>query len=374
MKKVALVAAALALALAIAGCAAPAASSPSAASSSSASSSVSSSASASSSFSASASSSSSAAKDVQVPDLKGRTKEDALKALSDVGLKGVESNPEESTEVQPGQVLKQSIAAGTTVKEGESVAYTLAVAPSQVDVPDVVGKTHDEAKKAIEDAGLAFDYTSAHDTNVAEGKVISQSAAAGTKLQKGATVSVVVSLGAEPTPNVDVPFLVGLTWSEAEATLKGVGLGASYTGDKDGTVVSQDIAEGTSVAAGTTVAVTLEKQKEQNPAMNFVGGYQADRAAAHVEAVGDTDAKVTIFWANSATEGYSWEFTGKLDPNTLKMTYKKGVKTKNSDDGKEQTVYKDGTGTITFNAGNMSFTWKDDKENAGKGLTFEYMS
>ena len=310
-----------------------------------------------------------------MPDLKGRTKEDALKALSDVGLKGVESNPEESTEVQPGQVLKQSIAAGTTVKEGESVAFTLAVAPSQVDVPDVVGKTRDEAKKAIEGAGLAFDYSSAHDDNVAEGKVISQSAAAGTKLQKGTAVSVVVSLGAEPAANVSVPDTAGFTWAEAEAALKDAGLAASYTGDKSGTVVGQDIAAGTSVAAGTTVTVQLEvPEPSQNPIMNFIGDYQADRASALVEADGETGGKVTIDWGGSATDGVTWVLTGTFDPDTLKLTYKKGTKTEYSYDGKKKTeevIYSNGTGTITFNAKKSTFTWKDDKENAGKGLTFE---
>ena len=314
------------------------------------------------------------AKDVQVPDLKGKTQADAENTLSDVGLVGVAASPEETTEVSPGQVFKQSIEAGTTVKEGEKVAFTVAAAPAEVTVPDVAGKTHDEAKKAIESAGLVFDYTSAHDANVPEGKVISQSAAAGTKLQKGSTLSVVISLGAEPAPNVNVPDVTGMVWEEAKAALKNAGLEAAYNGDKSGYVSSQDIAAGTSVAAGTTITVELASPDPgQNPIMNFIGNYQADRATALVEADGDTGGKVTIDWGGSATDGVTWVLTGTFDPNTLKLTYKKGVKTEYSYEGKkktEETIYSNGTGTITFNDKKATFTWKDDKEDAGKGLTF----
>ena len=62
-----------------------------------------------------------APKDVTVPDLRGKTQADAEKALADVKLVGVASNPEETTEVDPGQVFKQSIAPGATAKEGDKV-------------------------------------------------------------------------------------------------------------------------------------------------------------------------------------------------------------------------------------------------------------
>ena len=196
-------------------------------------------------------------KDVAVPDLKGKTQHDAEKALSDVGLVGVASNPEETDEVQPGQVFKQSIAAGTTVKEGTKIAFTVALAPAEATVPNVVGMTRDDAKKAITDAKLGFDSATSYNDTVPEGNVISQSLDAGKKVKQGTTVSVNVSLGPKPVENVTVPDVMSNSWADAENALHSAGLAARYTGDPAGVVTAQDVAAGTKVAPNTLVTVTL---------------------------------------------------------------------------------------------------------------------
>lgn len=211
------------------------------------------------------------AKEVNVPDLKGKSQEEAEKALSDAGLIGVAGNPEESDEVAPGLVFKQSIAAGTKVLERSKVVFTTALAPSDVTVPDVTGKTKDKAKKAITDANLGFDYTTAHSNKVPEGDVITQSIAAGTKVKAGTTVSVTVSLGAKPEADVKVPDVETYSWSDAEAALRSAGLSARYTGDPAGVVVAQDIKAGTMVAPHTLVTVTLASPVEMVKVPNLVG-------------------------------------------------------------------------------------------------------
>lgn len=212
-----------------------------------------------------------APKDVQVPDLKGKTQSDAEKALSDLGLVGVASNPEVSTEVAPGQVFKQSVAAGTTVKEGSIVAFTVALAPAQVSVPNVVGMTQDNAKATITNAQLSFDYTVAYNESVPSGTVISQSIAAGTQVNSGTVVSVQVSLGPAPKSDVQVPDVLTFSWADAEHALTSAGLQARYTGDPAGIVVAQDIAAGTMVAQGTMVTVMLSGRPEMVTVPKLVG-------------------------------------------------------------------------------------------------------
>jgi len=194
-----------------------------------------------------------------VPDLKGMTQADAEKALSDVGLVGVASNPEVSTDVAPGQVFKQSVNPGETVKEGTRVAFTVAMAPDQVAVPDVTGMMFEDAKASLSNANLGFDYTVAYNDNVPENRVITQSIAAGTMVASGTTVSVAISLGPTPQADVKVPDVTTYSWSDAEIALTSAGLQARYTGDPAGVVVSQDVAPGTMVAPGTLVTVTLGK-------------------------------------------------------------------------------------------------------------------
>ena len=318
------------------------------------------------------------AKDVQVPDLKGKTQAEAEKDLANAKLVGVASNPEESTEVEPGRVFKQSIAAGTTVKEGEKVAFTTALAPTEVTVPDVVGKTQDDAKTTITNAKLTYDASSEYNNEVAEGTVISQSIAAGTKVKTGSTVGFVVSLGPEPIPEVTVPDVSGYTWKEAKESLESNGLNAQNTGYTKGVVVSQDVAAGTKVEQGTIVTVTLEDPNGgQDAIMNYVGVYGSGRATATVESAGNGKGKVTITWPSSASETTEWVMTGPFDSQSLTIDYTKGVKTNHVFDSKgndKSTVeYKDGTGTITFKQ-NGKFTWEDDKEDAGNGMTFTFTS
>ena len=320
-------------------------------------------------------------KDVTVPDLKGKSQADAEKALADVKLVGVATNPEETTEVEPGKVFKQSIAAGSTAKEGDKVSFTVALAPGEVAVPDVVGKTREDARSALTEAKLGFDYTTAYSDDVAEGSVISQSIAAGSMVKSGTTVSVTVSLGPKPQADVKVPDVMTYAWKDAEAALLSAGLQARYTGDPSGTVVAQDIPAGTEVAQGTLVTVTLHAPSpHQNPIMNLVGTYSAERAQVVVEASGSDEGKVTVTWANGAAQTDKWVMTGTFDNSTLTLTYKNGVKTEytykdNGDVASEKTIYTDGTGTITFNdATGLSLTWNDNKEHVADGLTFKYVS
>ena len=214
------------------------------------------------------------AKEIKVPDLKGLGKDEAKKRLTDLGLVAVAASPERTDAVAPGKVFKQSIAAGTTVAEGTKVIYTVALAPEkaqQATVPNVTGKTRDEAKSAIAKAKLSFDYTEAYSNNVAKGKVITQSIPAGTKVTPGTTVSVTVSLGAKPASNVKVPNVMSYTWTDAESTLRSAGLTARYTGDPAGIVVAQDVAAGTEVAPNTLVTVTLASPVKMVTVPDLVG-------------------------------------------------------------------------------------------------------
>lgn len=370
-----------------------------------------------------------APQDVKVPDLKGKTQADAEKALADAKLVGVASNPEESTEVAPGQVFKQSVAAGTTVKEGTRVAFTVAIAPDEVTVPDVTGKSEDDAKAAITGAKLNFDYTVAYNESVAANLVVSQSVAAGTKVRAGTTVSVVVSLGAKPAENVKVPDVTTYSWSEAEATLKSAGLQARYTGDPAGVVVSQDVAAGTEVAPNTLVTVKLESTVETVTVPNLVGMSvataeettdklglaldiveggshgtvkdQSPAAGTEVPArstvniwVDDSDFKpqsddASKYLGTWKAEGATLEITQNGDAYTCTVTQAPGsgdattwkydctfadgkLVAKNTGTktvGSAEPAYTDGSATFTRD-GDGKLTWKDEKEDAGKGLVF----
>ena len=208
---------------------------------------------------------------VAVPDVKGLNQAKAEKKLADVGLIGIYAGSEETTDVAPGKAFKQSVEPGTEVAEGSKVTFTIAIAPSKVTVPNVLGMKEDKAESALEAAKLSFDTTSVHSEAVDAGLVISQSYGAGSEVQVGTTVTITLSLGPKPAEKVTVPNVITYSWSEAEATMESAGLVARHTGDPSGVVIDQDFDAGTKVDEGTIVTLTLSTPDDSIEVPNLAG-------------------------------------------------------------------------------------------------------
>jgi serine/threonine-protein kinase len=89
-------------------------------------------------------------------------------------------------------------AAGTAVADGSKVTVFWSDGPEQV--PSVVGKAEDEATQLIEDAGFKVSRVTDSTTKAEKGTVLQQSPSAGQTLDKGSTVTIVVSAYEEPPP------------------------------------------------------------------------------------------------------------------------------------------------------------------------------
>ena len=105
----------------------------------------------------------------------------------------------------------------------------------EVTVPDLLGKNEEEAKKIVEDLGLAFNVTDREYNNeYEEGKVIEQSVEEGTKLKKEYPVDVVISNGPR---DIKVPKLIGKYAIEATVILADMGLKAGDVTEEYSTTV-----------------------------------------------------------------------------------------------------------------------------------------
>jgi hypothetical protein len=135
-------------------------------------------------------------------------------------------------------------------------------------VPDVVGETQQDAEDAIEAADLEVGTVTTADnaggaTDENDGTVKSQIPAAGTKVNEGTDVNLVVY--AYTIPTVEVPDVSGDTEIEATDAIEAAGLvvgtvttsADGATEGNDGTVKSQDPAAGTTVNEGTSVDLVL---------------------------------------------------------------------------------------------------------------------
>ncbi|MGN0328720.1 MAG: Stk1 family PASTA domain-containing Ser/Thr kinase [Lachnospira sp.] len=194
-----------------------------------------------------------------VPDVVGMTKEDAVKALNDVGL-GYKAVTQASDTVASGSVISQGNVAGTKLAKNSQVVLTISSGKEQVDVtvPNVTGKSETEAKEALEAVKLEVSIDYAYSETVESGKVISYSPSG--KVAEGSTVTIKVSRGKEIT-YVTMKDLVGMTESDARKWLDDNGLKAnvSYitTSGTYGQVVSQGYVGGDTVQKGATIDIVV---------------------------------------------------------------------------------------------------------------------
>ena len=201
---------------------------------------------------------------VKVPDLSGKTQEDARKALKEAGLEGGNTSQEDSATVAKDRVIYTNPQAGNSVARGTTVDLVLST--GNTSVPDVSGQDEATAKKSIEDAGLQFkkgdDVASAE---VERGKAVSSNPAAGTSVSAGDTITVSFSSGAA---KVTIPSnLNGKTVEEATADLQKLGLNVTTVTKTSDTVernkvIGTDPTAGTKVSAGSTVTLTVSSGKD----------------------------------------------------------------------------------------------------------------
>jgi beta-lactam-binding protein with PASTA domain/Tol biopolymer transport system component len=91
-----------------------------------------------------------------VPDLAGLEVIAAEQALADAGLTLGNQTPKGNDKAKPGTILAQSPLAGKEVDEGDAVSIVVAAATGRAEVPDVLGKTLEQANELISKAGFTM--------------------------------------------------------------------------------------------------------------------------------------------------------------------------------------------------------------------------
>ena len=128
---------------------------------------------------------------VTVPSVVGESQDSATADIINAGLK-VSTTEQDSTK-EAGTVLNQTPSSGTLVDKGTSVVITVARAPRQVTVPGVEGRSQAAASAALNAAGLSPQVTQEDVSSQADdGKVQHQDPSAGTKVNRGSTVTITV--------------------------------------------------------------------------------------------------------------------------------------------------------------------------------------
>ncbi len=208
---------------------------------------------------------------VEVPDVVGSTSDAAVSKLNADGFK-VEVDREKNPDVPNNQVFEQD-PSGEADQDCNFLGFscsnptvTLKVSggPGHTEVPDVTGKSQDDAEQELEDAGFTTNVETEASSDVDSGLVISTDPAGGAMARRGSEVTVTVSSGVE---QVAVPPVVGMTLNAAKQQLSAAGLDFSSSQEASdqpkNDVTGQSPDAGTKVDAGSTVTLTVSAGPQQ---------------------------------------------------------------------------------------------------------------
>jgi serine/threonine-protein kinase len=202
-------------------------------------------------------------RDVMIPDISGKSLNDAISALSAVNLGLKKESEEFDQNVPAGVVIRQSPPAGMTVKEGKLIKVTVSQGGQMVYVPNVVGQMTRAAEIGIRSSGLTLgEETTRYSVVVEKDRVISQDPAAGAAGEKDTIVNLVVSAGQPPSDVRLMPSFTGRDISAVKAWADLNRISVAFreepvAGMQPGAVISQDPEPDTDLATVQSIVVVL---------------------------------------------------------------------------------------------------------------------
>ena len=186
-----------------------------------------------------------------MPDLAGRTVDEARELLDDYGVTISDNIVEElSDEYDKGEIIETDPRAGTSIKEGDVISLTVS-SGKYIVLEDYVGMTQSEAEKAIADLSDDVEIEVVIEEEVSSsprGEVIDQDKDSGTKLDPNDESNLTITLTVSKGDYIVVDNYIGMSQSEAEAALKKLGFTVTIETEESeeakGTVIDQSYNKG----------------------------------------------------------------------------------------------------------------------------------
>jgi serine/threonine-protein kinase len=139
-----------------------------------------------------------------------------------------------------GFIISQNPVAGTKMSPGSNVDLVISAGPSLIEISDLSRKSPEDAIQILETLGFEYELVEEYSENVDVGLVSHTVPGVGEIVTPDQIIQVIVSLGLK----IEVPNVVGYTYSEATNILQQVGLLPSASGDTSGRVNDQSPKEG----------------------------------------------------------------------------------------------------------------------------------
>ena len=204
----------------------------------------------------------------QVPDLIGRTQEEAIALIEQNGFDVGNVRGGYSKDYEEGLVFDQTPTSTQMAEEGSKIDIMVSQGESpvdQVEVPDLSNMTQEEAEKKLAEYGLTPRRGDDRpDDNIESGKVCGQDVEPGEMVARNSTITFYLSSGAQP---IEVPDVTGQDADAAEEALTDLGLKvkrdyAHSSSDAEGTIIRTDPSSGTEVEKGHEVTIYISQGPE----------------------------------------------------------------------------------------------------------------
>ncbi|WP_327323052.1 Stk1 family PASTA domain-containing Ser/Thr kinase [Streptomyces sp. NBC_01210] len=262
----------------------------------------------------------------RVPALIGKTEKDARQELKNAGLDVRKVRFDFSETVKRGTVINSDPATNERIRGNGSVTIVVSRGPEIVKVPQLKGKPLAKAERELKKLGLAPGVvTKEFSEEIAQGSVISTDPEAGAGRSPDSAVALTVSKGAP----IEVPGVTGDSLDAATSELEGAGFkvkvaSAQINSPEDaGSVAKQSAAEGTQLARGDTITLTVSKGPRMIDVPDVVGK-KADEATSRLKAAGfEVKVEKSFPFFGDTVESQSVEGGGQA-PEGSTITIKTG--------------------------------------------------
>jgi beta-lactam-binding protein with PASTA domain len=205
-----------------------------------------------------------------LPSVEGLTEAEARLQLATAGFENVTTELVESEDVEAGNVVEQSPAAGEELDITSEVTIRVSEGPPTAEVPNLQGQAEADGIRILEDLGWIVEVQTIEDEDTPEGFVIGTEPTPGTLLEVGEIIRLIVSEG----PGVvRVPNVIGEEATDAAQILDNDGLIAvpdtCFIDDPDnqveGTVIEQTPSGGVEVEVGAEITICVGIEPDPTP-------------------------------------------------------------------------------------------------------------
>ena len=223
---------------------------------------------------------------IAAPNVVGMQEQDAVAAAAGKGLV-VDIHRVEADDVA-GLVISQRPAAGSFLSDGGKIRLVVSRGPPPVDVPEVAGRSSEEATRLLTDAGFVVDPRQEFDDSVPFDVVIGTDPPVGSKAAPESAIVLLVSKGPAPVP---VPDVKDKTYDEAAAALAAQGFKPTRVDVFDdkvevGRVVSTEPGAGQLAPKFGTITVNVSKGPEMVAVPTGLVGKTVEQASQLLQQAG----------------------------------------------------------------------------------------